>query len=620
MKPYEHFFYPSAISVSALIKSQKSEGQKIKISAFFRKLASALKSLKIQFTALHFDSEVMDLLDRNDSFGDDNLLQSFYTDLPDSIDTIIYDAPFLRKNNNISQILICKITSNIKKLGISGNAQSDTDFSIIGEAFAVIPAHITSLVMYGRWLCNIQQTKLIDILNRIPNTITSVTLSISPIVQTEDPGRPLEKTEQQIYTNIIVISADDAKHPNFELTKSVFALPLTVTTLDLRANCLGKLDSGKIIYTIHGIPSSVTSLILSHNSMGASVHLRDMPVPLVSLDFSYNMLYSGGENDLPYFLDNLPLTLTDLNLRGNYLGQVTFNILITAFRSFAENENRKIISLNLGDNISKESDINLSEFFAVMDRSVTSLDFSDNNLGPLSKKIDLVQAFKNLPNLLSLNLNNNNLGMCSYLNNFFDALPKSMTVLDLSYNDLGQSTLHTLFSTLPNLTSLNLSGNKLAHLTQDYYTHLPSSLTTLDLRNNKLEENENKLAEIFSALPDNVNTVYLDTKKYDRQMMRELIEKVSRNNLRNSLLSEFKSAYRTDSVGLFKRANLYKESRNEDTITWEEIIKHAVKSSRSCNLFANSNRTYRLLNNMINQGQIEVIDWNEGTVNCLKRY
>jgi hypothetical protein len=123
----------------------------------------------------------------------------------------------------------------------------------------------------------------------------------------------------------------------------------------------------------------------------------------------------------------------------------------------------------LDHNLKNKSPSQIIQLLQALPRTLTSLDLSFNDLG-FKSAAESVQIFQTLPRALtSLDLSCNNLNYKSTaeLVQIFQMLPRTLTSLDLSYNILGSKSaavLVQIFQVLPQtLTSLNLSHNNLGY-------------------------------------------------------------------------------------------------------------------------------------------------------------
>ena len=117
-----------------------------------------------------------------------------------------------------------------------------------------------------------------------------------------------------------------------------------------------------------------------------------------------------------------------------------------------------------------------------------------------------------------------------------DKLPKCLTTLDLSMNNIGPDGIKHLSDKLPKcLTTLNLNSNNIGPAGIKYLSDkLPKCLTTLNLRNNNIDDNVAKY--LIDKLPEGLKYLDLgfnDLKYFGDKWPRGLITlELSNNNIR----------------------------------------------------------------------------------------
>lgn len=139
--------------------------------------------------------------------------------------------------------------------------------------------------------------------------------------------------------------------------------------------------------------------------------------------------------------------------------------------------------------------------------------------------VKLIEKIASLPaNTSLLDLSWNDLGdrTGTELADIFKAIPQHIMSLDLSGNGLGDrngAALAQAFKAIPtHITSLNISNNRLYYNKTDaafskILTAIPTGINQLDLRWNRLESKTPKqMAKFFSAFSSNLKTVIMDNK------------------------------------------------------------------------------------------------------------
>ncbi|KFB50466.1 AGAP007060-PA-like protein [Anopheles sinensis] len=202
-----------------------------------------------------------------------------------------------------------------------------------------------------------------------------------------------------------------------------------------------------------------------------------------------------------------------LNLQQNYITELQNNVFGNA---------TKLISIELQNN--KIADIGESSFQGLA--KLDKLQLSFNRLGSLPRKL-----FAGLRRLNKLYLAHN--GIIELPDRLFEDLSE-LTVLDLSYNDIKKLTGNT-FVDLPQLNTLELQHNRITTVEDNTFS-MPN-LTHLDLSNNRLKHLPKKLIRHTVALLELVlsnnsvdhldrdlfeNVCYLETLKLDHNKLRSL--------------------------------------------------------------------------------------------------
>ncbi|XP_067916037.1 NACHT, LRR and PYD domains-containing protein 12-like isoform X4 [Heterodontus francisci] len=256
---------------------------------------------------------------------------------------------------------------------------------------------------------------------------------------------------------------------------------------------------------------SLTDLDLSDNNLGDSgVKLRSEA--LRNTDCKIQKLWLGGNNLSDSCIEDLASalstnrSLTDLDLSGNNLGDSGVKLLSEALK----NPDCKIQELWLvGNNLTTSCIDDLASALST-NRSLTDLNLNYNELGDSGVKL-LSEALRNPDcKIQKLWLVGNNL-TDSCIEDLASTLStnRSLTDLDLSYNKLGDSGVKLLSEALRNpdckIQKLELENNKLTDSCIEDLTSALStnwSLTDLDLSYNKLGDSGVKLLSEALRNPD----------------------------------------------------------------------------------------------------------------------
>ena len=222
----------------------------------------------------------------------------------------------------------------------------------LAQAFASIPANVTSLDLSGNHLYNKTGAELALAFAAIPANVTSLDLSWN---------RLDNKTAA-------------------ELALAFAAIPANVTSLDLSGNQLDYKTGAELALAFAAIPANVTSLNLSYNHFGdktsAELAVAAIPVCVTSLDLSGNYLYNKTSAELALTFAAIPANVTSLNLSRNDLGNKTGAELALAFAAIPAN----VTSLDLSNNkLGYKSGAELALAFAAIPANVTSLNLRGND-------------------------------------------------------------------------------------------------------------------------------------------------------------------------------------------------------------------------------------------------
>ncbi|XP_067916196.1 NACHT, LRR and PYD domains-containing protein 3-like isoform X1 [Heterodontus francisci] len=273
----------------------------------------------------------------------------------------------------------------------------------------------------------------------------------------------------------------------------VIALCETIKELNLEncnIHCEGLQQLKPILHKCHVLRLGINELGDSGVKL-LSAALRNPDCKIQRLGLEENILTACCARDLASTLCT-NRSLIDLNLSGNKLGYSGVMLLSVALG----NPDCKIQKLQLGDiglTVSCTEDL-----ISVLstNQSLTELNLSGNKLGDLGMK-QLSVALSN-PDCKIQELKLSGVGLTSYcaedlVSNL--SVNRSLTVLDLGYNKLGDSGVKLLSTALRNLDckiqKLRLCDNGLsASSTKDLTSALSTnwSLTELDLGHNKLKD------------------------------------------------------------------------------------------------------------------------------------
>ena len=264
--------------------------------------------------------------------------------------------------------------------------------------------------------------------------------------------------------------------PGTELAEAFAGLQSTgVTTISLRLNALGSKDPAELIEAFKALPSHVTTINLSHNSL-YRLFVNKRKTPLTEFFKSLAEVFKS-----------LPAGITSLDLSSNFQNNaLTFD--------------------------------QLRQLLKELPTGLTSLNLSENKFH-LKTRADLVQAFAELPaGITSLNLDICSLGYTHHIDlaQIFTALPAGMTFLSLRNNILGSK-----------------SGAELAQA----FAGLHPSVTSLDLSDNDFDKKTDaELDEALAALPITVKSLVLNDKVINLDAFRSKLKEKILQRLEPQLL------------------------------------------------------------------------------------
>ena len=319
------------------------------------------------------------------------------------------------------------------------------DFVSVETAINSIADSITEISLHGRF--DITPIEVwVQLVSRIPSSVTALKLEVLRF--NADQLTAILKVIPSSVTSLNLSGQGlGAYRTGHEIENILSAIPLSITTLNLSNNNLC-FTNEVLTQTFKFIPSSVRELDLSHNQLNGTRGPHSIKVTHAQLVQNFR--------DIPRFI-------TTLNLSGNHLGAaMPVQILVEAFRAIP----LSVTALDLSDN----------ELWFIVDGS-------DSDLLHLAKPELIALVLQAIPtSIIKLNLSRNQLNYMtsSQLADVFKALPISVTILDLSENDLDRtrmleqisaSEIAHSFSSLPAGVMVSLRRNSLflyrRHLERD---------------------------------------------------------------------------------------------------------------------------------------------------------
>ncbi|XP_038656780.1 NACHT, LRR and PYD domains-containing protein 3-like isoform X1 [Scyliorhinus canicula] len=265
------------------------------------------------------------------------------------------------------------------------------------------------------------------------------------------------------------------------------------------------------ISDIIDINQSLTDLDLSHNNLGdsgvklLSVALRNPDCKIQKLNLYHNALAHSCAEDLTSALST-NRSLLELDLGDNKLGDSGVKLLSVVLRD----PDCKIQKLNLCRNkltSSSAEELNLTDS---TNQPLMDLELSSNTLGDSGVQVQSVALRNPDCKIQKLKLDHNTLsGSCAEDLASTHSINQSLTDLDLSHNNLGDSGVKLLSLALGNpdcrIQKLKLDNtNLLDYCAEDFTSALGTnqSLTDLDLSWNNLRESSVKLLSIALGNPE----------------------------------------------------------------------------------------------------------------------
>ncbi|XP_050927027.1 toll-like receptor 8 [Lates calcarifer] len=339
--------------------------------------------------------------------------------------------------------------------------------------------------------------------------------------------------ENRLYPSPVksIANPSDGFHQRLDLSISPYIKPHTDFAYDVSHSLIKQecFDSGRVLILssnnlffispkqFEGY-GNIACLNLSGNGFSAALNGTEFSsLPnLTYLDLSFNKIDLAYDNA---FIELQKLKVLDLSYNPHYFKSygVTHNL------NFMKNLPALRV-LNMSHNA-----ISILTTKQMHSKSLSELQFTDNNLGTLWKERDgsYEMLFTNLTNLTILDISQNRITKIP--DNVYERLPHNLTklrisgnsltdfkwnrlkcfhqlqILDLSFNSL--SHVKGINSNITqSLTFLDLSHNHIFHL-DDGFIKGPKSLTTLSLSNNKLTTiNQSTLLSISN---NQIKTLFL---------------------------------------------------------------------------------------------------------------
>jgi hypothetical protein len=195
------------------------------------------------------------------------------------------------------------------------------------QLFKAIPIKVTTLDLSSSFQSDITHAELFQAFKTLPNKIKLTSLILKGI----------------ILGNI----------NNADLIQILKAISPNLTSLDLGNNKLGNYTCPELVQTFKALPAKLTALNLEGNDLGSTTGgtlaqaFQELPKSLTSLNLSYTSLDNQIDGELGKVFQALPSNLTCLDLHGNDLNQFNSTELIAAFKSIQSTIN--IITLSNED-------------------------------------------------------------------------------------------------------------------------------------------------------------------------------------------------------------------------------------------------------------------------------
>ncbi len=343
----------------------------------------------------------------------------------------------------------------------------------------------------------------------------------------------IKQTFSQVPPNTTYLHLNDIEC-DASLSTIFAAIPDSVTTLELFniafSNPFKDKSDKDLASALATIPKNVTTLNFNFTDFRKKV-----------TPFYYDKSSESSER-LRTALASIPKTVSSLGLAATHLAGYTGLALAQAFKEIPQLRELDIscqtfgrapsaelaqafaalpsdlYHLNLGNCELSNPQADLAIVFSSLPNKLATLDLCGNDLGNLTPE-KLQNAFAALPrHLAALRLSTNWLSRLpgTALAQAFSALPTNLEYLDLQSALQHDTTLKTVFSSLPPcITHLDLSytgSRRTLSNTEfaDALTALPEKLTHLNLTSNRLNKfNPDELAQVLSALPKNLGSLYL---------------------------------------------------------------------------------------------------------------
>jgi hypothetical protein len=385
---------------------------------------------------------------------------------------------------------------------------------------------------------------LVNLLKAIPLTIRHLNLANNSLDRWIYTEEELREIYEAVPRHLLSLNLSGNRFPNEDHLFT--ALPRNLVTLQL--NACG-LDGQKLSSILPLLPETLTSLEVMKNPAiisGFGYIQGTLACKELKLNLSHTVFTKGQsrslQDDCTDFLTALPKEITSLDFRGSgflkyldnelvlpkQLTELGLNISILASKQKMLQECRlKSIKLKLPDDNSKRNSEHNSEYnsehkerLKQIPKTVTTLDLSNNQLGNLETD-ELLSLLGSIPeHIRVISLDHNELFHGKTIPEADELFKKMHEALPV-HPEHGKPTVHLNkgngYSSVSQFGLFVTPSSKLwrikfpADNRQASLQQIPKSVTTLDLSDNQLGElNNEELLTLLGHIPDHIRVVILD--------------------------------------------------------------------------------------------------------------
>ncbi|MFA6301939.1 MAG: hypothetical protein WC627_02260 [Legionella sp.] len=465
------------------------------------------------------------------------------------------------------------LVKSVTEINLSGCKLNSLPVVEVIRILRAIPKQVDSLDLSCiRFLYHADTECFSKILQAIPDNITSLDLGCPLDSRREylsefnvGNGNKFAKALSFLPKSIKILKLSQL-HADFEdFMLIIKSIPKNVTHLELRENFLN-FSNEQWIAILKAMPNGLIYLDLK-DSLTKNMHatlqiLKHIPKTLKVLDLGkMRQIKEGGEEELSNIVQVLPESITVLRIHEDTLASLSNQNLEKFLEKISGHLSRLVLEPsdygNLEKNLTADQirlvETHHSESFMIAYENNTQSQYSSQQYTLWRENTNVLLADKLIAVLNALSLEVTSFDLCG-LNLFdfapadiiriFQAIPKSITTLNLNDNNLGslgtQKTEHefdiiiqTVKKLPSHIKSLNLSCNQFNSLAADQFQALlealPVTITSVDLSDNQLFNRWNVVFALSQPLPKNLGSIGLNWEDF------RFLNQVQISNLLNTV-------------------------------------------------------------------------------------